>query len=130
MDAVWAYLMGCVLLSPLLLLPSRKGLNKGDAVPVKAKEDLLYIRGILRKRFDNKINDRVALELLTAAYMRGVKIEDLTGNAKNVASWDAWVKGMVVNEDDSGIGNTMIDRAFPGGKMVPANGQLFGDNDD
>lgn len=100
--------------------------RKQDVVSVKAKEDLLYIRGILRKRFDNKINDRVALELLTAAYLRGVKIEDLTGNAKNVASWDEWVKGMVVRHSD----DSAFDRTFPGGQIVMANGEMFGDDDD
>ena len=52
-------------------------------------KDILYIRGILRKRF-SYCNEREALELLEQAVESGIDVEHLKRNAKNVRNWSQW----------------------------------------
>lgn len=59
--------------------------------PPKVLENLYYVRGILRKRFDGKINDLLAMDLLTDAYFRGMNVEVMMAYARVVESWDVWV---------------------------------------
>lgn len=54
-----------------------------------AERDLYYVRGILRRRFDN-IDERQAIELLTAALDQGIDTEFLKQHAKTVRSWGQW----------------------------------------
>ena len=51
--------------------------------------DLLYIRGILRKRL-NYVNEWLCLKLLEEAYQCGADIEKLKEQACNVRNWTQW----------------------------------------
>lgn len=55
--------------------------------------ELLYIRGILRRRIWNCRED-VALELLEDAYLEGVHIDDLKRLAKTARNWSGWQSNM------------------------------------
>jgi hypothetical protein len=52
-------------------------------------KDILYIRGILRKRL-SYCNEREALELLEQAVESGIDVEQLKRNAKSARNWTQW----------------------------------------
>lgn len=51
--------------------------------------DILYIRGILRNRFED-CEERAALELLDKAANNGCEIDCLKSHSKRVKSWEEW----------------------------------------
>ncbi len=55
------------------------------------RKDLLYIRGVVRKRFDNAINELLAIELLESSHDKGHSIETLNRWARVARSWEEWV---------------------------------------
>jgi hypothetical protein len=52
-------------------------------------KDLLYVRAIVRNRF-NYSNDKKALELLEHAYLKGIAIDHLKVVARRARNWSDW----------------------------------------
>jgi hypothetical protein len=52
-------------------------------------KDLLYIRGIIRNRFNYYV-DYLAIDLLEKAYLDGIDIEVLRGAATDCKNWSQW----------------------------------------
>ena len=63
-------------------------------------KDLLYIRGILRKRL-SYCDERRALEILQEAFESGIEIEELKSIAKHSISWSSWQGDMEELYDNS-----------------------------
>lgn len=100
-----------------------------DTIPDKVMENLFYIRGILRNRFNGQINDLLAMELLVVAFQRGTRIEIMTAHAKGVKSWDVWVKDMRWDVDDEDSAFAAGEAAIHDGGLHGLSGGLFSDDD-